>query len=121
MEDPPRIGCSRDLLAGLQRGDEHVDRRHQEEDREQHEEEIRPAQRPAPVAAHAAIARARRRPMIDRNVCGTHDASFPRRWMSRRMKIAPNARIGNMNSETVAPSGMSPPWMPIQNAQVANT
>ena len=26
-----------------------------------------------------------------------------------------------MNSETLAPSGMSLPWMPTQNAQVANT
>ena len=26
-----------------------------------------------------------------------------------------------MNSDTLAPSGMSPPWMPSRNAQVANT
>ncbi len=26
-----------------------------------------------------------------------------------------------MNSDTQAPSGMSPPWMPSQNDQVANT
>ena len=26
-----------------------------------------------------------------------------------------------MNSDTLAPSGMSPPWMPTRNAQVANT
>ena len=30
-------------------------------------------------------------------------------------------RIGTMNSDTAAPSGMSPPWMPSQNDQVANT
>ena len=55
--DPPRIGRGRNLRAGLERRDEHVDRRREEEDREHHQEEIRPAQRPAAVAAHAAIGR----------------------------------------------------------------
>ena len=36
------------------------------------------------------------------------------------MKMAATARIGAMNSETLAPSGMSPPSMPTRNAQVAN-
>src|SRR5438270_3031292 len=121
MVDPPRIGRGRDFSARLERRDEHVDRRRQEEDRKQHEEEVRPAQRPAPVAAHAAVARARRRATVDGDGCGAHYASFPRRWMSRRMKIAQTARMGNMNSDTLAPSGMSPPWMPSRNAQVANT
>ncbi len=39
--------------------------------------------------------------------------------MSRRMNTAATVRIGTMNSETLAPSGMSLPWMPIRNAQVA--
>src|SRR3981189_191599 len=39
--------------------------------------------------------------------------------MSRRMKIAAIPSIGNMNSDTLAPSGMSPPSMPTRNAQVA--
>jgi hypothetical protein len=39
--------------------------------------------------------------------------------MSRRMKIAAIARIGNMNNETLAPSGMSPPSIPRRKAQVA--
>src|ERR671921_535344 len=44
----------------------------------------------------------------------------PRLLMSRRMKIAATVRIGTMNSEIDAPSGMSPPSMPSLNAQVAN-
>src|SRR4030095_2418935 len=108
MENPPRIGGSRDLTAGLQRGDQHVDRRHQEENREQNKEEIRPAQRPAPVAAHAAIFRTLRAALHGPSRYRAH-ASFPRRVMSRRMNVAAMARIGTMNSETLAPSGMSPP------------
>src|SRR5262245_30486568 len=121
MVDPPRIGRGRNLRAGLERRDQHVDRRHQEEDREQGEEEIRPAQRPAPVAAHAAVVRPARRRGGGGNRGGAHDISAERRCMSRRMKIAATVRIGTMNSETLAPSGMSRPWMPTQNAQVANT
>src|SRR5262249_26855791 len=120
MVDPPRIGGGGDFRAGLQRRDQHVDRRHQEEDREHDEEEIRPAQRPAPVAAHAAVALAALgRGGRDRS--GGHDISLARRWMSRRMNTAATVRIGTMNSETLAPSGMSLPWMPSQNAQVAKT
>src|ERR1700720_3760176 len=85
MEHPPGVGRRRNLRAALERGDQHVDRRHQREDREDREEEIRPPQRPNPVTAPAA--------------------AIP--------------RIGNMNSETLAPSGISPPSMPRRNAQVA--
>jgi hypothetical protein len=41
--------------------------------------------------------------------------------MSRRMKNAATARMGTMNSDTEAPSGMSPPSSPTRKAQVANT
>src|SRR4029077_13521978 len=44
--------------------------------------------------------------------------SLPRLVMSRRMKGAATARIGTMNSETLAPSGMSPLSMPTRNAHV---
>ena len=37
----------------------------------------------------------------------------------RRMKIAATARIGTMNSDTLAPSGISLPSIPIRKAQVA--
>src|ERR1700704_5074589 len=119
MEYPPGIDCRRNLSAGLQRGDQHVKRRHQREDRKQRQEEVRPFQRPGAVAAHAAIGRvAPWRRLVDHHrAC--HQASFPRLLMSRRMKIAAIASIGNMNSETLAPSGMSPPSIPTRNAQVA--
>src|SRR6185295_16200410 len=97
----------------------HVQRRHQREDREQDEKEVRPAQRPGTVAAHAAILDLSGRPSLVDHNGACHQASFPRLLMSRRMKIAAIARIGNMNSETLAPSGMSPPSMPRRNAQVA--
>src|SRR5262249_36236988 len=109
MEHPPRIGGGRDLGAGLERRDQHVERRREEEDHEQYQEDVRPAQRPAAVAAHAArLARAAR--ALAR--CGVdaerrHATSLPRRWMSRRMNTAAIARIGIMNSDTAAPSGMS--------------
>src|SRR3954462_6105822 len=119
MEYPPWIGSRRNLGAALERGDQHVERWNQRKDRKQCEKEIRPAQRPCPVAAHAAVFdRARRRGLVDDDgAC--HYASFPRLLMSRRMKIAATASIGIMNSETLAPSGMSLPSMPILNAQVA--
>src|ERR1700674_3185783 len=119
MKHPPWVCCCRNLGAGLERGDQHVERRHQREDREQREEKVRPSQRPGAVAAHAAVFNvAGRRGLVDRyRAC--HQASFPRLLMSRRMKIAAIARIGNMNSETLAPSGISPPSMPTRNAQVA--
>src|SRR6266851_2258071 len=121
MVDPPGIGRGGNLRAGLQRGDQHIDRRQQEEDREQGEEEIRPAQRPAAIPAHAAAPRHAGRAA---GACGGSDrrhASFPRRLISRRIKIAATVRIGTMNSDTLAPSGMSPTSMPTRNAQVANT
>ena len=40
-------------------------------------------------------------------------ASLPRLVMPRRMKIAATARIGTMNSATVAPNGRLPPRMPV--------
>src|SRR5256885_14782763 len=118
MEDPPGIGRRRNLRTALERSDDHVERRHQREDRKQRQEKIRPSQRPGAVAAHAAIFdRAARRGLVDCH--GAHQASFPRLLTSRRMKIAAIARIGTMNSETLAPSGISLPSMPIRNAQVA--
>src|SRR3954465_9494361 len=119
MEHPPWVRCRRYLGARLERRDQHVERRHQREDREQCEEEVRPPQRPGAVAAHAAIFdRAGRRGLVDHHrAC--HQASFPRLLISRRMKIAATARIGIMNSETLAPSGISPPSIPMRNADVA--
>src|SRR2546426_6571590 len=118
MEHPPRIDRRRNLGAGLQRRDQHVERRHQGEDRKQREEEIRPAQRPGAVAAHAAIFDfAGRRALVD--CYSAHQDSFPRLLTSRRMKIAAIARIGTMNSETPAPKGTSLPSMPTRNAHVA--
>src|ERR1700724_1328900 len=114
MVDPPGIGRGGNCRAGLER-------RHQEEDREQGEEEIGPAQRPAALAAGVAgFARARGR-HCGRDGRGGHDISLARRLMSRRMKMAATVRIGTMNSDTLAPSGISPPSMPMRNAQVANT
>src|SRR5579863_2726977 len=118
MKDPPGIGRCRNLRAALERGDNHVDRRHQREDRKQGQKKIRPSERPGTVAAHAAVLDlAGRRPLVDRH--RAHQASFPRFEISRRMKIAAIARIGTMNSEALAPSGMSLPSMPTRNAQVA--
>src|SRR5262252_9314693 len=117
MEDPPGIGGRRNLCAAFQRGDQHVDRWHQREDRKNGQENIGPAHRPDAVATHAAIFDlAGRAGLVDRKRA---HASFPRLEMSRRMNTAAIARIGAMNSETLAPSGMSPPSMPSRNAQVA--
>src|SRR6266487_1552686 len=120
MVDPPRIGGGRDLRAGLERRDQHVDRRHQKEDREYGEEKIRPAQRPPPVLAHAPVSALARGRVGGADGCCGHDISLARRWMSRRMNTAATVRIGTMNSEMLAPSGMSLPWMPIQSAQVGS-
>src|SRR5437588_1081147 len=121
MLDPPGIGRRGNFRAGLERRDQHVERRHQEEDREHGEEEIGPAQRPAALAAAAAgFARARGH-QCGRDGRGGHDIWLARRLMSRRMKMAATVRIGTMNSDTLAPSGRSPPSMPTRNAQVANT
>src|SRR6185369_13761920 len=118
VEYPPGIGRCRNLCTALERGNQHVERRHQREDRKQREKEIRPPQRPGAVAADAAIFDAScRRGLVDRY--RAHQASFPRLLTSRRMNTAAIARIGTMNSETLAPSGMSLPSMPIRNAQVA--
>src|SRR5260370_7918558 len=120
MKNPQGIGRRRNLRAALQRGDQHVERRHQREDRKQREEEVRPPQCPGAVAAHAAVFfdRTCRRRLVDHNrAC--HQDSFPRLLISRRMKIAAIASIGNINSETLAPRGMSPPSIPTRNAQVA--
>src|SRR5260370_5687910 len=119
MEHPPRISCRRNLGARLERGNQHVERRQQREDRKQREEEIRPSECPGTVTAHAAVFdRAGRRSLIDyHRAC--HQASFPRLLMSRKMKTAAIARIGNMNSETLAPSGISLPSMPTRKAHVA--
>src|SRR5439155_20448287 len=97
----------------------HVDRRDERKNREQHQEEVGPAQRPRPVPAHAPVLDlARGTALVD---CKrAHQASFPRLLTSRRMKIAATARMGTMNSETHAPSGISLLWMPTWNAQVAS-
>src|SRR6202049_3293955 len=119
MKYPPGISRRRNLRAALERRDQHVKRRHQREDRKQREEKVRPLQRPSAVAADAAIFdRAGRRGLVDHD-SACHQASFPRLLISRRMKTAAIASIGNMNSETLAPSGMSPPSIPTRNAQVA--
>src|SRR5229473_539537 len=118
MKHPPGVCRRRNLGAALERGDQHIERRHQREDREQREKKVRPSQRPGTVAAHAAVLDvARRRALVDRD--RAHQASFPRLLTSRRMKIAAIASIGTMNSETLAPSGISLPSMPTRNAQVA--
>src|SRR5215470_14490019 len=98
MIDPPRVGCGGNLRAGLERRDQHVDRRHQEEDREYGEEEIRPAQRPAPVLGDTAVSAPAPQRGCGGDGCRGHDMSLARRWISR-----------SMNSETLAPSGMSLP------------
>src|SRR3974390_1073672 len=117
MEHPPGIGGGRNLGAALQRGDDHVDRRNQREDRKDGQEEIGPAHGPGAVSAHAAVFDlSGRAGLVDRKRA---HASFPRLVMSRSMNTAATARIGAMNSETLAPSGMSPPSMPSRNAQVA--
>src|SRR5712664_2601164 len=119
MENPPGICRRRNLGARLERGDQHVKRRHQREYREQRQEEVRPSQRPGAVAAHAAVLDlAGRRGLVD-HYGACHQASFPRLLMSRKMKIAAIARIGNMNSETLAPSGISLPSIPTRKAHVA--
>src|SRR3984893_12065698 len=119
MINPPRICRRGNLITCLERRDQHVEGWHQREDREQRQEEVRPSQRPGAVTAHAAIFdRAGRRRLVD-HYSACHQASFPRLLMSRRMKTAAIARIGTMNSETLAPSGMSPPSIPMRNAQVA--
>src|SRR5258708_1573350 len=117
MEHPPWIRCRRNLGAALERRDQHVDRRYQREYREQCQEKIRPSQRPGAVTAHAAIFdRAGGRGLVNyHRAC--HQASFPRLLISRRIKIAATASIGSMNNETLAPSGMSPPSMPMRKAQ----
>ena len=43
-------------------------------------------------------------------------ASFPRLMTPRRTKAAATARNGSMNSDTLAPNGMSPLRMPTVNA-----
>src|SRR5262249_29236914 len=122
VEHPPGVGGGRDLRAGLERGDQHVDRRQQEEDREDHQEDVGPAQRPLAIAAHAAVLAAPDGHFgSSRCGNGSHYTSLPRRVMSRRMKMAATDRIGTMNSDTLAPSGMSPPSMPTRNDQVVNT
>src|SRR5437870_3105370 len=119
MEHPPRVGGGRDLRAAFERGNQHVDRRDERVGSKQHQEEIRPSQRPGPVAAHAAVFDLAARDALV-HCKHAHQHSFPRLETSRRMKIAATARIGTMKSETQAPSGMSLLWIPTWNAQVAN-
>src|SRR6202007_723287 len=73
-----------------------------------------PAARDAAIADPAELA--------GRYICRRHGhASFPRRRTLRKMKNAATARIGAMNSDTDAPSGMSLPQIAKVNAQVAKT
>src|SRR6516162_8779899 len=60
----------------------------------------------------------RRGPALSINTALAIHTSLPLRVISRRMKIAATARIGTMNSDTLAPSGMSLPSIPTRNAQV---
>src|SRR6185437_9652043 len=112
MEHPPgefRLG---DLAARLERHHQHVQGRGEEEDHEEDEEEVRPVERLPAVPADAS-------PFSQRHGERRAHASFPRLLMSLRMNHAAMPRIGNMKSETLAPSGMSLPSMPSLNAQVA--
>src|SRR3569832_2906576 len=119
MENPPWVGCGADFRAALERGYQHVDLRGHRKESKQDQEEVRPTQRPGAVAAHAAIFDlAAGTSLVDCK--GAHQASFPRLLTSRRMNIAATARIGTMNSETLAPSGISLLWIPTWKAQVAN-
>ena len=123
MVHPPRVGRRPDLRARLERGDQHVDRRRQEEDDEQDQEEIRPEQRSCAGRARCCRSgrgRAGRRAASAVAVRHCH-ASLPRLRTLRRMKNAAIARIGTMNSDTDAPSGMSLPQIAKVNAQVAKT
>jgi len=113
--DDPRIGREmRDLGVGFQRRHDHVVGRREKEDREQDEEEIGGEQRPAPAAPQAGY-RADARARGDCSGRG-HPISLPRLRTPRRMNTAEIARIGNMNSDTAAPSGRSPERMPSRNA-----
>src|SRR5262249_56725199 len=94
---------------GLGRGEQQEDGRHKKEDRNPGEEKIRQAQPPPPVPAHAAVSALTRERVGGGDGCRGHDISLARRWMSRRMNTAATVRIGTMNSETLAPSGMSLP------------
>ncbi len=113
--DDPRIGCEMgDLGVRLQRGHDHVVGGRQEEDREQHQKEVRGDQSPAPIAPEARADAGTR--MLDGDgVCG-HAISLPRLRTPRSMNTAEMARIGNMNSDTAAPSGRSPERMPSRKA-----
>ncbi len=53
--------------------------------------------------------------------CGRSHASFPRRRTLRKIKNAATAKIGAMNRDTAAPSGMSFPEIAKLNAHVAKT
>src|SRR5688572_532487 len=117
VDEPWVAGQARDLLVGLERGDQHVIRREQEEDDEQEQEEMEGQERQAAMA-HAAAARERAR-RAGGNLC-SHQSRAARWRTSRRIMKAKIARIGNMNSDTAAPSGMSPLRMPRSNAQVPN-
>ena len=59
--DDPWTDASRNFGAGLQRRDQHVDRRGQEKNGEDQQEKVRPEQRAAAVARHAAIVEQPRR------------------------------------------------------------
>src|SRR5262249_18419580 len=109
MIDPPRVGCGGNLRAGLERRDQHVDLRRQKEEREYGGEKRRPAQGPAPLPADAAVAASAPQRGSGGDGCCGHDMALARRWISRRMNTAATVKIGTMNSETLAPSGMSLP------------
>src|SRR5829696_1933157 len=121
--DPPRVRGGGDLARLLQARDQHVQRRQEREAGEDAEEEIGPAHRPFAVAADRAgvgVGSGRDAGGGGGERARRHHIFSPRLLMSRRMKIAATVRIGTMNSEIDAPSGMSPPSMPSLNAQVAN-
>src|SRR4051812_11055055 len=124
MIDPPWVRGGGDLARLLQACDQHVERRQEREAGEHAEKEISPAHRPFAVAADRAgvgVRPGRRNGRGRGEGVRRHHIFSPRLLMSRRMKIAATVRIGTMNSEIEAPSGMSPPSMPSLNAQVAKT
>src|SRR5690349_15163363 len=100
-----------DLRIRFQRGHDHVVRRSEKENREQNQKKIGRKKRPPPVALETRATGAR---ILGNR--GGHPISLPRLRTPRNMKTAETARIGNMNSETAAPSGRSPERIPSRNA-----
>src|SRR6185312_5236483 len=114
---PGAAGLCRNFGGRLQAGHHRVERRHQEDDDEDGECDIAAPQRPLALAVQAGLPG---RGAGNRGAvggCRAHAAISLVRWVTpRSTKKAANARIGNMNRLSAAPSGMSPDWMPIWKA-----